>query len=163
MKCERAKELLMTDYADGELGKTYEKDIRQHIRNCKGCEELEKALKKTIIEPLKDSSRHTPPAYLWNNIKESINVKQAKNPIEDMIVNLGMLLRKRKPAFAFATAAAILLVVATLIQIPMSREKAVNSYLNEQGEFLNYLGNGENGYAEFNSEGLGTGIEEIFL
>ena len=64
MRCDKVKELLMTDYIDKELDGAAEKLVRQHLESCAACRAFEAAVQKSAIKPLKAAAQKSPPAYV---------------------------------------------------------------------------------------------------
>jgi len=154
----------MTDYIDGELDRPLVKEVDQHLEGCSECRALKEELKTAAINPLEGSEKLVPPDSIWHNVKERIEEKaSAKSLAGNIIYDIAILLRKQKAAFAFATAAAIMLVIVAIMHAPVNGHKELNAYLDEQGSFLSHLSNGENQDAQTEVADFGTGIEEYFL
>jgi len=163
MQCEKVKDLLMTDYIDKELDEPLSKEVEGHIESCGDCRSLKETLEKAAIKPLEDSQKQMPPEHLWQKIKANIEEEaSSRSSLIDILHDLGSLLRKRRPAFAFATAAAIVLILVSVIYFPINGHKELNTYLEEQGSFFSSI-NEESGYADKSVVDFGTGIEEYFL
>jgi len=158
MNCDKVKELLSTDYIDNEVDKELRLKIKAHLKGCKKCREFEEALKLTVVQPFDNAKRVEVPEGVWENVKERIGEGATR---ESVIGNLADLIKLRKPAFAMATAMALMLMAFLIVKTPFNGQKTVNTYLEEQADFLIYLG-GENGDLSGDAE-FGTGVEKYFL
>lgn len=151
MNCEKIQNLLMADYIDGEANeKTCEK-IREHLAACRKCKELEEALKKNVIDPLKTAGRERPPDFLWERIKSRI-IKERET------VSRRAGIKILKPAFAVPAAALAILALVIITRIPLKGNGRLDSYMEEQVDFIMTID--DNGTA---ANGLGTSIEEYLL
>ncbi|MFC1621255.1 zf-HC2 domain-containing protein [Candidatus Omnitrophota bacterium] len=152
MNCKKIRELIMTDYVDGEAGPKLEREIRKHLAGCGSCREFEIALKKKAIEPFKNAGKLEAPDTIWDNVREAITAPQA-TPV--FII--------RRPAFSLALAAVTVILIAVFTMPFFTAPRPVAGYIEEQAEFFAYLDNGESGFMNEEDEGLGTAIEEYFL
>ena len=182
MKCEKVKELILTDYADGELSEFSRKELEAHLETCAPCRGFREEAQKMVFEPLRGSGHVQPPEELWQRIKGAILERTS----ESSLTGLGKRLRSaglrerlqltgrtrlqtvftaRKPLLAFATVM-VLILAAGIFTGSLFVERAVlNTYMEEQVEFLAFLGNGDgqangNGYAQ---EDIGIPMEDLFL
>ena len=156
MNCKKIQNLLMADYIDGEANeKTCEK-IREHLATCGKCKELEGALKKNVIDPLRAAEEERPPDFLWERIKDRI-IKER----EAMPRRLGI--RILKPIFAVPAVALAILALVIITQLPLQSSGTLDSYMEEQADFMMTLD--DNGAAAngLDTNGLGTSIEEYLL
>ncbi|MBN1354074.1 MAG: zf-HC2 domain-containing protein [Candidatus Omnitrophica bacterium] len=152
MNCANVRDLLMTDYTDGELKDKTAGKVREHIATCPKCKEFEEALKNNVISPLKSAGRKKPPDFIWERIKSRIITERETAPRKAS-------LRILKPVFAVPVVA---VAVFTLIVITHFYRAAgigtVDSYMEEQASFIaNLDGVGTE------TNGLGTSIEEFLL
>ena len=164
MDCERIKELLITDYLDGEATEALKKEIDSHLRACDMCKEFKVSLEKSAIEPFENAPSEIPPESLWYNIKSAIEKERAPKTVIGIIDILAERLRPRRAILALATAAVIMIMVTVSVLLPDNRQRIVNNYLQEQMESLHDLnGNGEGQLADTGYTGFDTSIEEFFL
>ncbi|MFQ5952472.1 MAG: anti-sigma factor family protein [Candidatus Omnitrophota bacterium] len=153
MKCDRIRKILH-DYIDGELDREDRRVVEDHLGACAECKRIEEKLRKIAVEPFEKAEKAVPPERVWNNIREAIT-KEAES--RSFIF--------ARPKLAFATAGLAVLVACVLIlaNIYLKREDPVNSFLNEQMNYLVALGiNGEEetGIGEMD---FGTNIEKYLL
>jgi len=164
MKCARIRELLMSDYTDGEADEKTRSGVLAHLAGCPACRRFRAELKRSAIEPFRPGRRHEVPEYLWERIRERVRkpvIRGASARISDGIYSF---FRKLKPAFAFSTVALLILAVATFTRLNSTGRRAVDSYLAGQAEFMIELGDNNNGKRDSSANGsLGTSIEEFFL
>jgi len=167
MKCEQIKELIITNYIDGEISTSIQKEIKAHLITCEDCRQFEGRVRLSAIEPLKNVKREKVPEEVWHKIKKVIETKDKKVTLKDVVYNLGTFIRVRRPALALATVTAVILIALIIQKMPFEKPSGLNIYLEEQVKFLANLnganGNGENGSSDIVYSGLGTDIEEYFL
>ena len=167
MKCEQIKELIITNYIDGEISTSIQNEIKTHLITCSDCRQFEQAIRLSAIEPLKNAKREKVPEEVWHKIKKVIEKKDEKVTLKDIVYNLRTFIRARRPALALATVTTVILIVLIIQKMPFEKPSALNTYLEEQVEFLANLnganGNGENGSSDIVYSGLGTDIEKYFL
>ncbi len=72
MKCEYVKELILTDYLDGQLEKEQKAQIEKHLTICKGCKEYELLTRTAVVEPFDNLEKQSPPEATWHNIRVQI-------------------------------------------------------------------------------------------
>lgn len=158
MNCQKIKELILTDFSDGQLNEKLQKQVAEHLDSCKACREFALAVKKTAIEPLKKAGKISAPDYLWYRIKDKIIAEEKKPASAGLLDNLRAIFHP-KPALVLATVAVVIIIAAILFKFSLNGNK-VNIYLNEQIEFVSYLGENGNGSSQID---LGTSIEELLL
>ncbi|MBU3912093.1 MAG: zf-HC2 domain-containing protein [Candidatus Omnitrophica bacterium] len=152
MNCKKVKELLMTDYVDGEMRPGIQHRIRQHLAGCSDCRGFEEAVQKEAIEPFRNAQRVQAPGIVWEGIKEAIAAPE-KAPV--FII--------RRPAFALAAVAALIFLTAIFARSFFISPGQVTEYIEEQAAFFAYLDTGVNSFMDEGGGGLGTSIEEYFL
>lgn len=163
MNCKRIKELIMTDYVDGEASAELQKEVEEHLSTCSQCKQFEQALRQIAVEPFKKAQIIKPPESVWYGIKEAIEEKQSEGLFVGLKNVLSTIFNLRKPVVAMAIVAAVIFIAAVFVKLPFNNQHAVSGYLEEQIDFLSYLDADEINY--FNGEyvDLGTTIEEYFL
>ena len=143
MRCKKVQKLILSDYIDGELNERLKKKVDKHLSACTECRKLYETVRMTTTNTLKQAGNVQPPEEVWQNIKGKIEQPEKESPIDIFIDRVHSLLIIRKPAFAVITAVMmIILVVGIFMRVSVNRRAALNSYLEEQVSFLNYLGNG---------------------
>lgn len=164
MKCDKIKELILTDYIDDQLDLKIKREVTQHIASCEGCKRYLESVKKYTIDTFSKDAPQTPPDEIWQNIEENIKTRQSKRRLIDIRELFYLRPSLKRGVFAFATVAAMLLMMVSFYIGKQSTRKNVNIYLSDQADFLYSLGgNNGNGELLLNDSGFKTGIEEYFL
>ncbi len=167
MKCEYVKELILTDYLDGQLEKGQKAQIEKHLTICKNCREYELITRAAVVEPFNNLEKQSPPEATWDKIREQIEeelpLQEPTNSFADLIRKIKSFLYIPKPAFVVAPLVVLILVVITVMKLPPEDQKIVKVNPDSQVECINYL------MAVFDQETVngdddfGTSIEELFL
>ena len=143
MKCENVKELILTDYLDGQLGKEQKSQIEKHLTICKGCKEYEFLTRTAAVEPFDNLEKHSPPEETWNKIREQIEeerpLHEPANSFADLILRIKSFLHIPKPAFVVTSILVLLLVGITVIKLKPDDQKVVQVDPESQIECINYL------------------------
>ncbi len=164
MNCKRIKELLMTDYIDGEMSAESQKQLKQHLNSCDKCRQFEETLQKTVVEPFKKAQEFKPPEAVWDRIRTAITAQetQTESFLERLRNRLFRVFYIPRPVFAAAAIMTVILITAAVIftKLVFDNQKIASAYLHEQIQFLSYL---DAGYSNGNGIDLGTCIEEYFL
>ncbi len=167
MKCEYVKELILTDYLDGQLGKEQKAQIEKHLTICKGCKEYELLTRTAVVEPFNNMERHNPPEATWNKIREQIEeelpLQEPTNSFADLINRVKTFLYIPKPAFVVTSIIVLLLVVITVIKLPTEEQKIVKVNPESQIECITYLMSVFDQETMNGNDDFGTSIEELFL
>ena len=159
-KCDHFKELILTDYMDGELDKDAVAGLESHLLDCVDCRAFFKEVKNNAVVPFKQALRQPVPAELWDTIKQNIEQKdQVSNPLEDLLDKLKGLIVFPRMVPVFASLVLMLLagsVTLNTIQVQQAKEK-------DQGEYLvSLLSPTSTSTSSDNNDG-GTPIEHYFL
>ena len=167
MKCEYVKELILTDYLDGQLGKEQKAQIEKHLTVCKGCKEYELLTRTAVVEPFNNLERHNPPEAAWNKIREQI---EEELPLQEPANSFAYLIRKvktflyiPKPAFVVTAIIVLLLAVITVIKLQPEDQKIVKVNPESQIECITYLISVFDQETVNGNDDFGTSIEELFL
>ena len=141
MNCKKVKELILTDYLDGQMDKEQETLIDNHLADCVDCMEYKLIVRKTAFSPFSNPERHKPPDALWHKIKEQIEEEQQEStsPFADLIRKIGRLMYVPRPVFAVAAVAIILLITVTILKLPSRSQEIVEVTPEKQIECVNYL------------------------
>ncbi len=132
MNCEKAREIILTDYLDGELTDAGKAPILEHLRGCPACREFETRVKATAIAPFAQAPRVEPPARLWKDIRMAIEARPK-------FFLFG--LRRPRSIFALSSAFAIALIVLLGAASPrffarLANKQMTKAYLEEQVDFF---------------------------
>ncbi len=159
MRCGKIRKLILTDHTDGELDGRLRKKVEEHINSCDRCREFEQNLKSAAVEPLRGAGYVRPPEAVWTRIRAGIEGREKESPLAEAMERLRDVFVVRKPAVVIASVMAVILVTGILASTVFIGRRAMNSYLEEQVDFLESLNNG-NGYVY---EDIGIPMEDIFL
>jgi len=167
MKCEYVKELILTDYLDGQLGKEQRTQIEKHLTICRDCKEYELLTRTAVVEPFNNPERHNPPEAAWHKIREQIEEKlplqEPTNSFADLIRKVKTFLYIPKPAFVVTTIIVLLIAVITVIKLQPEDQKIVKVNPESQIECITYLISVFDQETVNGNDDFGTSIEELFL
>jgi predicted anti-sigma-YlaC factor YlaD len=165
MDCKKIKELLMSDYLDGEAACRLKEKIQAHIKVCAGCRDLEQLLLKKARRPFQGYGKEQPPERIWQGIKEAIAQEEACDTAalpERAIDFLRNHLFARKPAFALLTVSTFILLAAWFSGAAFYRQRMVKEYITQQSQYLVSLNGPVNGDLDRDMD-FGTSIEQYFF
>ena len=158
-KCDYFKDLILTDYMDGQLDNSSSKDVENHLIECCECRAFFKNAKVATALPFERLTPQPPPSELWSNIKQRIeNEGQESSPLEEIVSKLKGLFVFPRVVPVFASLILMMAagaVTVNTIQIQQAKEQA-------QGEYLVAL-LAPTSSTTSDSGDLGTPIEHYFL
>jgi predicted anti-sigma-YlaC factor YlaD len=158
MKCEKAKEILLTHYIDNCISINLRKKLYAHLENCPACRGYKLDIDKVFPFLFREANVESPRKEMWENIESAILRKGV--PAENRVFDIRPFLKKS--VFAFATAAVLLITVISFKVVDYNRRIDVNNFLAKEGYFLYSLKNNDTDEM-FNDTYFSTGIEEYFL
>ena len=157
--CKKFKDLILTDYIDGEIDKLSKQHIEDHLHFCSKCRLFIEEIEKNVVGPLKKIKPEKVPPQVWSSIEEKIKQKEYfPNPVAEFIQQLMEIfsLPQRAPVLGML----VLLVLGGLmvhhLQIQQAKEK-------EQGEYMISLIDTTEDSAEAENNDSETSIEKYFL
>ena len=158
-KCDHFKDVILTDYIDGELDKNSLRDAENHLLECGDCRSFLKVVKDSTRLPLRQALSE-PPAYLWDAIRQGIELeKQATSPFADFIDNLkGFIFGPRIVSVFVSLVLMFVVGSVTLNTIQVRQAKQA-----DQGEYLVLLLSSRDSIVASDNNDLGTPIEHYFL
>jgi len=164
MECKKIQEIIAADYIDGELNEKLKGQVQVHLSACNQCRALEMSLRRIAVEPFKNLKETRPPDSVWERIKENIVAEESRRK-ESIFVYLKDYLRPlfNIPNPVFATIAIAVFVITASVVMSLGSQMRMNSYFQEQEEFLSSLEANTGDSSMGGSAGLGTVIEEYFL
>ncbi|GAX60953.1 transmembrane transcriptional regulator [Candidatus Scalindua japonica] len=165
MKCEQVKELILTDYLDGQMEKAKKTQLEEHLTTCRDCREYELLTRTTVVEPFYNIEKHNPPEATWNKTREQIIVEQQmhNNSIADLFNRVKTLFYFPKPAFIAATVVVLFAVATTVIKFPLENQETRKGVSDSQVECINYLMSVFDEELINGDDDLETSIEYFFL
>ncbi len=165
MNCDEIRELLLTDYVDGELDAARKAEVRGHLQGCAACRRFERAVRETAIEPLKNAEKVQPPDAVWERIRQAVIAgkdRRAKGAFTVWRERLEAAFPARARIPSLAAAAVILLAVA-FTGVSFNRQRIASRDLNKQWEVLTFLETDVLEFSNGDDATLGTAVEEFLL
>jgi len=162
MDCSLIKELILTDYADGQADQETIKKVDDHVHTCADCRQFHSECMQRAVNPFRNSGIVTPPQSIWINIQENIHNRPrgVMNRVIDYVINL---LSIKRSVFAAAAVAAAVFIAVIYVKNPSNNAHLVDEYIEEQMEFLSSLDNGVSDNTFSEGTDLGTAIEEYLF
>jgi anti-sigma factor RsiW len=159
-KCEQFKDLILTDYIDGQLDKNFSESLEGHLLDCSDCRAFFKEVKNNATLPFQKVLQQPVPAGLWSAIKQNIEQEnQAAAPLSDFIKKLKGLIVFPRLVPVFASVVLMFLagsVTLNTVQVQRAQDR-------DQGEYLVALLSSTGSSAQGDNNDLGTPIEHYFL
>lgn len=154
MKCDKIKDMLMTDYIDGRCAPGVKREIEEHLAGCVTCREFYSVLVKNAAQPFKGLGPLEAPAGMWEEIKGRIEEKEeARTSVSRILFPV------RRAVFAMA---AFMLVAGLLVGVKAWRlydSDLMSKYTRDQ---LYYFSLEETDEGSDNGS-FGTIVEEFLL
>ncbi|HPS20494.1 MAG TPA: zf-HC2 domain-containing protein [Candidatus Omnitrophota bacterium] len=165
MNCDRIKEIILTDYIDGEMKEEQKKFIDRHLSGCADCRNFYETVKTDAKDVFQGAERPELPEAVWQKVKTAIIEKQIKseNPVRRFWESLSDLLVIPRPVVAVATVAVFFCIVLALAGIKITRTGDLSVNMQHMVELFDYSAGGAADDTEENQSGFGTSIEEYFL
>ena len=76
MTCELIRELILTDYSDGQLSPDRVKKVDEHLMHCLNCRVLAQTVRKEVVEPFMNPKMEDVNPAIWRRIKDTIQEEQ---------------------------------------------------------------------------------------
>ena len=112
MNCEKFREIIITDYIDGELSPEQTKITDEHLITCPDCRKFKEELIKNAVYPFRMIEKIAPPEYVRQNITNIIAERSS-------VKNRGLtdFLRRYAyfPGIPVAATAAIILIIGSFL------------------------------------------------
>lgn len=181
MKCEQIKDLVLTDYIDGQMEADDKQLLEEHLKACRACHEFALSVQKELVTPFGDAPRPEVPPAVWQKIKAEITAEEEPEPGWKAVVSfLGNLQALRQAAYFLAGFAIVFGVTVVLMRPQPGPDRIVQNPVaapqqlaavqtdEETSESVaeTYLAALDNDYDDVYSlidDGYGTAIEEYFL
>ena len=145
MRCEEARDMLITDYADKEMTAEGRRRVEEHMASCPACREFFRFAEECAGKLSAGLRSEVPPAYIWERIRAEARSSGYRKSF-------------LKPALAFAAAAAAAVV---LVIRPIILQNNADEYLKDQAGFLAGLDVEEQNNTDFFDMDVVTGTERI--
>jgi hypothetical protein len=161
MKCGKIRDLLATDYIDGEASKEIAGEIKAHLAGCRGCMGYYEQLKGITLMGASPGGEMAPPASMWDGIEKRI--RQAESPEGFSLSGilepiLDILARPVVPAMV-----AVLILFVVVEGIRQEKDggfSMASEYLGRQANYLSGLGKSP---VKASGDNFGTAIEQVFF
>ncbi len=76
MKCNKFRDIIITDHVDGELDEQGKQELASHLQECAGCREFAAAVLAVAVDPLRKTTPEEPPAFLWTRLQSRLEQEQ---------------------------------------------------------------------------------------
>lgn len=175
--CKKIQELILTDYLDGEIN---EASIDKHIASCEECRKFIAVVKKTTVEPLKNSKKDVlSQEIVWSKIQKEISKEKIYSNEYDDAPSFFEKIKESfflpNPTLAIGSFAVLIFMILVL-NFKGNQSQLVKINQSEGGNFrktriidvqsensnlelyLAYLIKQENDFKDY-----GTSLEEYFL
>ena len=166
MTCKHVKELILTDYLDGELDGQRMVQIGQHLASCAVCRKFLTETQKIAVEPFLNAKTGFPSQEkVWQNIRERVEQKQSRsNPFVDFVTNLKQTFTLPKPAFFLLSSIIVILVVSIYLR-PLNHTDVIQSisFVQNHDTDLSYAVSDFLDEENNDNMDYGTTIEKYFL
>jgi len=132
-KCEPFKDLILTDFIDGQMDRDSAKRLESHLQGCDDCRAFLNEVKVNAVLPFAKASHQPVPAELWDRIKADIeNEVPEPGRLAGIIDGLkGLFIFPRLvPVFAS------LMVMLLVGSIGLNTVQVKQAQAKEQGEYL---------------------------
>lgn len=165
MSCKKFRELILTDYLDGELDNVQKESLHRHLAQCWLCKKFSIRAQQATDELFANTSRVNPPDFIWNRVKEAILAKRHKkvNFVDHLFIKLKYLFHIPKPSLVVASVITFILMMGIAIQFKVINQRVVNNGRQEQAGYLTFSAGESTDVAMSTVDGFGTSIERYFL
>jgi hypothetical protein len=158
-KCDKFKDLILTDFIDGRLDKNLTETLQEHLLDCADCRAFFREVKNNAVLPVQRAALQPVPAELWQRVQENIIEEglRANDPLAGFIEKLKGILAFPRLVPVFASLVVMFLagsVTLNTIHTQQAKDK-------EQGTYLVSLLSSTEAATVDNNEG--TSIEHYFL
>lgn len=166
MKCERFRELILTDYLDDQLAAAQKKAVDAHMSVCEDCRRLAETARQLAVEPFQEAEKAVLPRdEIWHRVKDRILSETAAprtGTIERFLERFRDTFALPGPVFGVATLAAVALMAWLFAATFYRTEQYVRPSIEDINQSIAYVIEEISLYEE-NNGGYGTAIEEYFL
>ena len=165
MNCKKSRELIITDYLDGEMGEKEKACIEEHMAGCPECRKFYTSSKKAAVEPFLSAKPANPPEYVWRRIRETIlSEKEAKRSFwPDIFERVKTFICIPRPVLAIVSVVILVITIGTMARFISGGGMQANMAAPEQFDYFNYLTSSSANSSTGNGAGLGTAIEQYFM
>jgi predicted anti-sigma-YlaC factor YlaD len=166
MKCDKVRELLLTDYLDCEADNVIMTMVDTHLQGCSACREYARMVKATVREPFASNERLEVPPMLWEKVRARISAINRRQGIVDILRSWSEFITTgiSRPVFAGAMMVVILMTGSLIFRVGPVRYADADRDTNQRVfEGLMLLAQSEEETDMFFASEFGIGFEEFFL
>lgn len=158
--CNSIKELILTDYLDGQSNSTVNRKINDHLLICSDCRLFAQDAKEKLVVPFESVSQENVPDHIWFSIKERIEKEtsahvQGESLISKVVRFLTI------PNFVPVMGSLVIVMVVSVLFFQKQQMSQVQ--VREQVEYLVYLLESPVTMKESDRSVSKTSIEQYFL
>ena len=155
MECDKIREIILTDHADGRVSADVRASVERHTAGCPGCRELLNSVRMND-KLLNDLPSVRPPQFVWDNILSTIE-QRPESLLEKVSAALKGWAFAPRRTFAVSMALVTVIIVAgalrTMDNRSAARTEAVNatvllSLTADPGEFVSGFGTAAENFLE---------------
>ena len=171
MRCEQARDMLLTDGMDGRLSGARAQALARHLAGCAGCREFAAVGREVVQAPFALGDQPVPPERVWARIRGQIMEESAAGPSRnEVLFPIWGGLRWpafRLPILALSTLAVVVWVAVSVISGPGAVDRQARTPdpvddIQAMAYLADVLDYPDTVTADEDS-GYGTDIEEVFL
>jgi len=164
MSCKKIKDILITDYLDGELDLNKKVLVERHLEVCSECKAFKEELSKFRADIFQKVKPVAPPDSLWNDIRNQLTMNENAPSLRLRgSVFFRDLLRIPRFALTFRLIGVGVLALAIIMVTNLNIERDIRLQKKDSLEYFGALV-GEFEYNQSEDElSYGTLIEEYFL
>ena len=166
MNCEKARNLILTDYLDDQMDVKARCIIEEHMARCPECKNLYLEAKKATDElSFNTLPRANPPEYVWRRVKMAILAEKEnkKSLLSEIFANARNFLRVPRPVLATVSVIMLIIVIGTAAGIGIGVRNAYQSKLEVPADYFSYLTDTPAENTANGTGGFGTAVEKYFL
>ena len=165
MKCQRIREIILTDYLDGQLNEKQRSLLVRHLAKCQGCEKFSIYVMKNIAGVFANAERLTPSEIVWRRIKGNIEAERPNKPgfVIGFFERLKGSLYIPKPVTIFVTALTFILVASLVLALYIGNQNRLNYNSQRTIQDNDYYEELFSDAYTAKNTGFGTAVEENFL
>ena len=115
MTCEGLKDILLTDYLDGELSEDVRELIDEHLKECVSCRELLSAA-KLKDDLLAEEFDREPSMLVWARIEEELD--RPAFSLEPFFQGVRQWINPPRVALAFASVVFLVIMISSVVKRP---------------------------------------------
>lgn len=140
MKCEKMKDIIITDYIDGFCTQSEAAEIESHLKECEDCRRFLEAVRNRAILPFGEAGDQKAPDTLWNAVRDRIEERKS----ESQVISIKSFLKHyvfSKPVLSVVSIAAMFALVIFAGNMNFgqktdrSRQQAAEEYLFEAMDY----------------------------